>query len=412
MRRILVVLGLGVALATLATLVGCGGGGGGGDDGTQPPPPAGGIGAGGGTASGANGAAVVVPAGALSSTVNVAIDRSAAGSPALPANTERVGEVHALTPHGTTFMSPVTVTVPFDTAAVSAGRTVGLMKTNAAGNAWEMVPGTTVAGGLVSAPVSSFSWLVAVLVPAAPSILAQPASISVPLGQGASFSVVANGSPPLQYQWLRDGTPIAGAQAASYTLAATSAADDGAQFSVRVSNATGSVVSAAATLTVLAAGSSGRLTIAGDAAPYSNGLLDAPAIAVVESGPTCAGPRCISVFGLVAGVDDADPAPGITVAQSLSVRITSDTAPPGAAPGTGATTIEVGYGVARTEGPMNITGAGYRLDCGPRFTPCTDPDAAGISVDRQQRTVRFANTTLRHTTTPGLTTTFNGTLRY
>jgi hypothetical protein len=66
--------------------------------------------------------------------------------------------------------------------------------------------------------------------------------------------VVAAGTPPLTYQWQRDGNPIAGATAAAYTTPATVLADSGAAFRVVVTNGAGSATSAAATLTVNAAG--------------------------------------------------------------------------------------------------------------------------------------------------------------
>ena len=73
------------------------------------------------------------------------------------------------------------------------------------------------------------------------------------IGQSATFDVTANGSAPLQYQWRKDGTAIAGATASSYTTAATSSGDNGSTFTVIVSNADGSMTSSAAMLTVMAA---------------------------------------------------------------------------------------------------------------------------------------------------------------
>src|SRR5205823_9064840 len=57
----------------------------------------------------------------------------------------------------------------------------------------------------------------------------------------------------LSYQWQRNGTAIGGATAASYTTPATVTSDSGAQFTVVVSNAVGSVTSNAAALTVTSA---------------------------------------------------------------------------------------------------------------------------------------------------------------
>src|SRR5205807_3424024 len=63
----------------------------------------------------------------------------------------------------------------------------------------------------------------------------------------------ATGTSPLTDLWPRTRTTIGAATAASYTTPATTAADDGEQFTVVVSNAVGSVTSNAAALTVNAA---------------------------------------------------------------------------------------------------------------------------------------------------------------
>src|SRR5213078_3910149 len=87
----------------------------------------------------------------------------------------------------------------------------------------------------------------------APTITTQPASQTVSAGQTATFTVAATGTAPLSYQWQKNGTAIGGAIAASYTTPATTASDNGDQFTVVVSNAAGSVTSRAAALTVNAA---------------------------------------------------------------------------------------------------------------------------------------------------------------
>jgi hypothetical protein len=86
--------------------------------------------------------------------------------------------------------------------------------------------------------------------PMAPSITTQPVSQTVVAGETATFFVVATGAEPLGYQWKKKGKPIKGATSASYTTPATTAADNGSEFTVVVSNSGGSVTSGAATLTV------------------------------------------------------------------------------------------------------------------------------------------------------------------
>src|SRR4029077_18528000 len=84
----------------------------------------------------------------------------------------------------------------------------------------------------------------------APAITTQPTSQTVTAGQTATFNVAATGSAPLSYQWRRSGVTISGATSATYTTAATTSSDNGAQFTVWVSNTAGNVTSSAATLTV------------------------------------------------------------------------------------------------------------------------------------------------------------------
>lgn len=113
----------------------------------------------------------------------------------------------------------------------------------------------------------------------APTITTPPQSTTAQVGQSASFSVVAAGTAPLAYQWLRNGVPIAGATLAGYTTGTLAAGDDGAVFSVTVTNSAGSSTSAPATLTVTTpppAGTTPRLagwsrsTVAGTTTAFLN----------------------------------------------------------------------------------------------------------------------------------------------
>jgi hypothetical protein len=86
-------------------------------------------------------------------------------------------------------------------------------------------------------------------VPIAPAIATQPASQTVTVGAAATFNVGASGF-PLNYFWFRNGKPIAGANASSYTTNNVQLADSGSQFSCLVSNAYGTALSSNAVLTV------------------------------------------------------------------------------------------------------------------------------------------------------------------
>jgi Immunoglobulin domain/PQQ enzyme repeat len=87
----------------------------------------------------------------------------------------------------------------------------------------------------------------------APQITTQPANQTVTVGQTATFNVVATGTAPLQYQWRKNGTAIAGATGSSYTTPVAVSGDNGSSFTVVVNNAAGSMTSNAATLALTAA---------------------------------------------------------------------------------------------------------------------------------------------------------------
>jgi hypothetical protein len=84
-----------------------------------------------------------------------------------------------------------------------------------------------------------------------PTITSQPANQTVTVGQTATFSVTATSTVmPFTYQWFEKGTAIAGATSSTYTTPATTIADNSSQFTVTVTNASGSATSNPATLTV------------------------------------------------------------------------------------------------------------------------------------------------------------------
>lgn len=82
------------------------------------------------------------------------------------------------------------------------------------------------------------------------TVTSSPAPVTVYPGSPANFSVVVSGTAPFTYQWRRNGIPLEGATSSNLILSAPSE-QDGGSYDVVVSNAAGSVISAAATLTVL-----------------------------------------------------------------------------------------------------------------------------------------------------------------
>ncbi len=114
--------------------------------------------------------------------------------------------------------------------------------------------------------------------PVAPSITTQPTSQTVTTGEIASFIVAATGAAPLSYQWDKNGVAISGATSASYTTPATTSSDNGAQFTVLVSNTAGRATSDAAMLTVNAAPAPGTINVLNYGATGNGSTDDTAAI--------------------------------------------------------------------------------------------------------------------------------------
>ena len=96
---------------------------------------------------------------------------------------------------------------------------------------------------------------------AAPTITANPTDQSASPGGSATFNVTASGTPPLSYQWQRNNVNVPGATGTSYTLSPVQASDDGAEFTVVVTNSFGSTESQIARLTVLNTAPTGTIVL-------------------------------------------------------------------------------------------------------------------------------------------------------
>ena len=81
------------------------------------------------------------------------------------------------------------------------------------------------------------------------TISQHPTGRTVALGAGLSLTVSASGTGPLAYQWRKGGVAIAGATAATYSVASAQPANAGT-YTVAVSNVVGSVTSEAAEVVV------------------------------------------------------------------------------------------------------------------------------------------------------------------
>jgi hypothetical protein len=86
-----------------------------------------------------------------------------------------------------------------------------------------------------------------------PTITREPASVRLYAGGTARFSVEASGSSPLSYQWMSNGVALAGATTTALVVPAVTVAQDGANYTVTVTNRAGIASSLNATVTVLTA---------------------------------------------------------------------------------------------------------------------------------------------------------------
>ena len=86
-------------------------------------------------------------------------------------------------------------------------------------------------------------------IPAAPTITTQPQSQTVTTGANVQFSVTASGKPTPTYQWYFNGAAISGATNSTFSLASAQSTNAG-NYTVTISNSSGSVTSNTATLTV------------------------------------------------------------------------------------------------------------------------------------------------------------------
>ncbi|MEZ4675581.1 MAG: hypothetical protein R2932_15225 [Caldilineaceae bacterium] len=106
-------------------------------------------------------------------------------------------------------------------------------------------------GVLVPTPTSSATATVTPIVEqTAPAIQQQPRDMIVHAGEAAVFTIIATDTVPLQYQWYRNGTAIAGATAATYTMPEVTAADHQAAFHCVVTSAAAQTASRVVTLSI------------------------------------------------------------------------------------------------------------------------------------------------------------------
>jgi hypothetical protein len=186
--------------------------------------------------------------------------------------------------------------------------------------------------------------------PVAPSLTVQPVSVTVAVGQAATFSVSASGTAPISYQWRKNGANMSGATASSYTTPATTTADSGSKFDVVVRNSAGSITSSQATLTVNSAPSAPTLSTqpanqtvaAGQTATFSVVAAGTTPLTYQwqKNGSTIAGATAASYITPVTTTADSGELFRVVVSNSAG-NVTSNSATLTVNPGTGNSTVDV-----------------------------------------------------------------------
>ncbi len=241
---------------------------------------------------------------------------------AVQSQTVKVGQTATFTV-AATGTGPITYQWYKNAVAIPNAKGLTMSMVAAASDDQDKISASATNAGGTSSSAGTLTVLVA------PTITTQPLGQSIVSGETATFTVVATGTAPLSYQWYQNGVAIAGANAASYTTPAITAAGSSA-FTVTVSNPAGSVTSGTATLTV----SSATPTLV--FAPIATQTFGNPSFAViatsastgavtynVTSGPATVAGNAITITGVGPVVVTASQAAsGIYTAATASTTFT------------------------------------------------------------------------------------------
>jgi hypothetical protein len=155
------------------------------------------------------------------------------------------------------------------------GHTLGLDHPDQAGQSVIALMNSTISDldHLVTDDIAGVQALYSIAQGIPPSIVTPPQSQTVPAGSTVTLSVSASGSQPFSYQWRRNGVSISGATTASYTISNVQTSQAG-NYTVVVSNSSGTATSATAVLTVnvppsITAQPQSRTITAGNSAAFS-----------------------------------------------------------------------------------------------------------------------------------------------
>ena len=165
------------------------------------------------------------------------------------------GRIFAASGYNSTYSSALEIFTPPALTWSSSASVVASINTNG------LATGLSVGSSTITASAGNMAANTILSVVAQPTISMQPTNATAAANGSVTLSVGASGG-GLTYQWLLNGTNIAGATGATLTLTNLNASQAGV-YSVIVSNAAGMVTSSSATLSLLSLQMYAGLTIVG-----------------------------------------------------------------------------------------------------------------------------------------------------
>jgi centrosomal CEP192-like protein/immunoglobulin I-set domain protein len=209
--------------------------------------------------------------------------------------------------------------------------------------------GTGTGGGITSPPPP----------PAvAPAISSQPAGAAIIAGQAARFTVAATGTAPIAYQWMKNGTAIAGANSPTYTTPTETTADNQAKFTVKASNSAGSAMSNAATLTV----NSATFLLSASSSSLSFGSVNlssskALTVTVANSGNSTVTVSNVTVSG--AGFDASGVSSGLILTPGQTATLAATFSPSASGNSTG--NVSIASNATNSPDSISLLGTGVAV---------------------------------------------------
>src|SRR3984957_886136 len=153
--------------------------------------------------------------------------------------------------------------------------------------------------------------------------ISQPASVTVTVGQTATFGVTASGTGgPFTYQWFANGTAIPGATSNTYTNPSTTTAQSGTVYTVVVTSSSGSITSSPTTLTVDNAAALAKSLVASNSTPPYNGSV--LLIPTFSGGTATIGSTGVGSSDITANAVSGTsyPTPALTAGKTYTLTVT------------------------------------------------------------------------------------------